>query len=392
MATTVISGVQYSGIWTMQQVNAAIAASTWPVPTVPGQGYLYSWGNNANGQLGLSNLTFYSSPKQVGSLITWVTLPTPSTGHRSIGAIKTDGTLWMWGQNDRGQLGLGNITEYSSPKQIGALTAWSKLTLGYQFTVALKTDGTLWSWGRGTTFGSLGLGNLTSYSSPKQVGALTNWLNISASYYSVVATKTDGTLWTWGWNQNGQLGLGNVTPYSSPKQVGSLTDWLKVFSSGYSCRAIKTDGTIWAWGNNNNGQLGDGTITYRSSPTQIGSLTNWANSAGGTNHSIATKTDGTIWTWGANGVGQLGLGNTTNYSSPKQVGSLTTWSIPAGGYSFTGAIKTDGTLWLWGNNVNGQLGLGNRTNYSSPKQVGSLTTWTSVYLNGPGQTFVIVSS
>ena len=371
----------------MQQVNAAVAAGTWPFPPSP---HLYAWGNNDTGQLGLGNITNYSSPKQVGSLTTWVTLPTPSTGQRFAGAIKTDGTLWMWGQqNVRGQLGLGNTTNYSSPKQVGALTAWSKLTLGYQFTIALKTDGTLWSWGRGGTFGSLGLGNTTDYSSPKQVGALTNWLNISAGYYNVVAIKTDGTLWTWGYNQYGELGLGNVTPYSSPKQVGSLTDWLKVSASGYACRAIKTDGTIWAWGNNGGGQLGNGTTTNRSSPTQIGSLTNWANCSGGTNHAIATQTNGTIWTWGRGTEGQLGLGSALSYSSPKQIGALTTWSIPSGGYNFTGAIKTDGTLWLWGQNNNGQSGLGNRTEYSSPKQVGSLTTWTSIYLNGPGQTLAI---
>lgn len=376
--TTTVTGVQYSGSWSLSSQANAKALGTWPSQPVP---RLYVWGDNDSGQLGLGNLTQYSSPKQLGTLTTWATLPSSPMAHKFSGAIKSDGTLWMWGANSRGQLGLGNTTQYSSPKQIGALTSWYKLAPGYQFTIALKTDGTLWSWGRGASFGSLGLGNTTDYSSPKQVGSLTNWLNIAASYYSVVALKTDGTLWTWGQNTRGQLGLGNRTLYSSPKQVGALTNWLKISSSGYSCGVIKTDGTLWTWGNNFSGQLGLGNTTYYSSPKQVGSLTNWALTSGGAAHSIATKTDGTLWSWGKNTSGELGLSNRTYYSSPKQVGSLTTWSVPVAGYSFNGVLKTDGTLWTWGNNVTGQLGLGNTTPYSSPKQVGSLTTWSSVWMN-----------
>ena len=82
MATTIVSGVQYSGIWTMNQVNAAVSAGTWT--NLP---YLYSWGYNASGQLGLGNTTTYSSPKQVGALTTWLSV-TPR-GAQSIGAIKS---------------------------------------------------------------------------------------------------------------------------------------------------------------------------------------------------------------------------------------------------------------------------------------------------------------
>ena len=113
----IISGVQYSGIWTMQQVNSAIAAGTWPLPPQP---HLFTWGqNNSGGQLGLGNTTRYSSPKQVGSLTNWSSI---FASYPTAASIKTDGTLWMWGKNDNGQLGLGNTTYYSSPKQVGSLT------------------------------------------------------------------------------------------------------------------------------------------------------------------------------------------------------------------------------------------------------------------------------
>jgi alpha-tubulin suppressor-like RCC1 family protein len=208
-------------------------------------------------------------------------------------------------------------------------------------TLAIKTDGTLWSWGFNTN-GQLGLGNTTNYSSPKQVGALTTWNKVAAGFFSL-AIKTDGTLWSWGFNTFGQLGLGNTTDYSSPKQVGALTTWSQIASSTHFSLVVKTDGTLWAWGRNNAGQLGIGTSgggTYQSSPVQVGALTTWSKTAAAGDQALAIKTDGKLWSWGANTTGQLGLGNTTSYSSPKQVGTLTTWSEVSGGATFSLALIT----------------------------------------------------
>ena len=343
----VYSGVQYSGIWTMQQVNAAIAAGTWPVGSPQ---YLYGWGNNAQGQLGLGNTTSYESPIAVGALATWRSI---DSGKGFNLATKSDGTLWAWGQNNVGQLGLGNTTYYSSPKQVGALTTWLTISASYTSSFVIKTDGTLWSWG-GNTAGQLGLGNTTSYSSPKQVGVLTNWLKIGTgtaggSFGITLAIKTDGTLWSWGGNAQGQLGLGSTSNYSSPMQVGALTTWSNV-EAGYAnfTLATKTDGTLWSWGNNSSGKLGLGNTTNYSSPMQVGALTGWLNVAAGFYSSLAIKSNGTLWTWGTGASGQLGLNNTTTYSSPKQVGALTNWLKASSGRNFTTVIKTDGTLWAWG--------------------------------------------
>ena len=340
--------------------------------------YLYGWGLNTSGQIGLGNTTNYSSPKQVGSLTDWSFL---STGYNSIIAIKTDGTMWTWGNSNYGQLGLGDTNNRSSPTQIGALTTWLYAAAGYSHCAAIKTDGTLWTWGRNQA-GALGLGNTTNYSSPKQMGALTTWLKVAANGYTgyTLAIKTDGTLWAWGGNNFGQQGLGNTTPTQSPNQVGALTNWSNVVASmGNFVIANKTDGTLWSWGNNSNsGPLGLGNTTYYSSPKQIGALTTWLKLSCGYKHAAVIKTDGTMWSWGNNVSGQLGLNNTTLYSSPKQVGSLTTWLNIGSGANGCISSKTDGTLWTWGSNGSGQLGIGNTTNYSSPKQVGSSTNWGAV--------------
>lgn len=339
--------------------------------------YLYSWGLNGNGQLGLNNSTNYSSPKQVGVLSDWSVI---SEAYQHSAAVKTDGTIWTWGSNANGQLGTGNLNYYSSPKQIGALTTWATVSAGGNSTVAIKTDGTIWAWGDNGN-GCLGSGNNTNYSSPKQIGSLANWRSVSTSYYSVTALKTDGTIWTWGSNANGQLGLGNRTYYSSPKQVGALTTWSSAYTGYLMTAAIKTDGTLWTWGRNAAGQLGSGTQTNRSSPVQVGALTTWSSvSCAPQSSTLAIRTDGTLWAWGLGTGGQLGLGSLLSYSSPAQVGSLTNWLTLATGYGSVcmGAIKTDGTLWTWGTQVQGQLGIGNTTRYSSPKQVGALTTWYNI--------------
>ena len=138
--------------------------------------------------------------------------------------------LYGWGSNNNGQLGLGNTTNYSSPKQVGALTAWSKTSCGRNFTLASKTDGTLWSWGH-NNLGQLGLSDATNRSSPVQIGVLTNWSSISTGAQFSTSVKTDGSLWAWGNNINGQLGLSDTITRYSPVQIGSLTTWLNIAST-----------------------------------------------------------------------------------------------------------------------------------------------------------------
>ena len=367
-----VSGVQYSGLWNLSSQANAKAAGTWPVPITG----LFGWGRNNFGNLGLGNTTNYSSPKQITSTNGWLSV---ASGSNSVAAIKPDGTLWGWGYNAYGQLGLGNTTSYSSPKQVGSLTNWLTLTTTYNNVIAVKTNGTLWSWGQGT-YGVNGLGNVTSYSSPKQVGALTNWSAVYGDNYVVMAVKTDGTLWGWGSNYWGNLGLGNtVVYYSSPKQVGSLTNWATLSGAGNAPVAVKTDGTLWAWGYNGYGNLGLGNVVNYSSPKQVGALTNWQSVNSGLLSGVgAIKTNGTLWSWGQNQYGQLGQGDRLNRSSPTQVGSLNTWSKVGTGLISMYGIQSNGTLWAWGGSPEGQLGLGNITYYSSPKQVGSLTNWTSM--------------
>ena len=341
---------------------------------------LWLWGSNDYGQLGTNDRVYKSSPTQVGTATTWNDVSGGNYYGTSVHAMatKTDGTLWTWGRNSYGQLGVGDVTNRSSPVQVGSLTNWSKVSGGGLHSIAIKTDGTLWSWGV-TNDGRLGDGNAGggSYkSSPVQVGGVTTWSTVSSSEKHNAALRTDGTLWVWGANGSGQLGQGNTNTYANPTQISGT--WTAAVVGAIWTAAVSSNGTLWAWGNNSFGQLGNNNTTNLSNINQIGSGTTWSKVAACQYAALAIKTDGTLWAWGRNNSGQLGLNDTAYKSSPTQVGSGTTWSQVFGGLEHVLAIKTDGTLWAWGAN-NGQLGLNRGGLVSSPVQVGTGTNWSKVF-------------
>ena len=347
------------------------------VPSGTAPGYLWTWGWTFRGTVGNNSVTpNISSPIQIGTDL-WTDV---SNHHFTSHAIRADGTLWGWGEGTTGDVGDGNALNRSSPVQLGSDTDWASLSRGNSNSdmLALKTDGSLWGWGNNQYGGALGLGDLVSRSNPTQVGALTDWGPITMGYRNSISVKTDGTLWNWGMASNGALGNNTITPHiSSPVQLGSDTDWLMASGGERNVMALKTDGTLWGWGTNTNGQIGIGTAVSISSPVQVGSLTDWAfvDTATGS-FTAALKTDGTLWTWGFNSKGQLGDGTILSRSSPVQVGSLTDWVRIEVGDNFMLAEKADETLWVWGNGAYGQLGNSTIINRSSPVQLAADVNWT----------------
>ena len=252
------------------------------------------------------------------------------------------GQLWGWGRNLDGNLGDNTVVNKSSPVQTVTFgTNWSQVSCGQNHTASIKTDGTLWMWGSGF-YGQIGNNTGLNRSSPVQtVAGGNNWSSVACGYYHTAAIKTDGTLWTWGQNSNGQLGDNTATRKSSPVQtIAGGTNWSSVAGGVYHTAAIKTDGTLWTWGTNAFGQLGDNTLIHRSSPVQVvGFATNWSSVACGYYSTYALKKDGTLWAWGFNGYGQLGDNTIANKSSPIQtIAGGTNWSFAACGYHHTIAI------------------------------------------------------
>lgn len=330
---------------------------------IPQQG-LFSFGGGTN------------SPVQIGTDINWAKVAVNDGG---IGAVKTNGTLWTWGTNSSGRLGLNDRTDRVSPTQVGTGTNWSQVVAGAANMYFIQTNGVSWSTGTGT-IGAIGEGLLISRSSPVQVGG-SSFGEVTAGS-QVAFGVLNGNLSTWGVNNSGVMGI-NTVARSTATFVGSPYKQPKVSNLNHVMYIGTTNGTLWGAGGNNYGQLGkDNRITY-SSPVQVGALYGWDKLAVGPLHSMSIKTDGTLWSWGKNSDGQLGLGDTIHRSSPVQIGTDTNWSAIVGNNStssngYSVALKTDGTMWTWGDNSSGQLGVGDFISRSSPVQVGLINNWTYI--------------
>ncbi|GAA4389062.1 hypothetical protein GCM10023186_36080 [Hymenobacter koreensis] len=344
-------------------------------------GTLWGWGNSSFGQVGsaLLGMTNEPAPFRVQPGWTWRSMSAGS-GHGM--GIRSDGTLWGWGDNDDGQLGDSTLNRQVLPVRIGRDTNWQTVVAGQGHTLALKTDGTLWAWGRNDQ-GQLGLGTTgpvaAEPSVPRQVGTATTWRSVAVAGSYTLALRQDGTLWAWGSNQ-GQFGDGTTTSRNVPTRVGTLTTWQSISAAAGVAHGIRTDGSLWGWGSSGFGQVGDGTTTVRLSPVQIGTATNWQSVSDGSSYALATRTDGTLWSWGRNTEGQLGNGSTgTGRTSPGQVGSGTTWLAAQGGAGHSLALRQDGTLWSWGRNDSGQLGIGSSSTppLAVPRQAGT-ALWAAV--------------
>lgn len=358
------SGYTFAGIY---QSTVTTTTTTTPAPA----GRLWNWGNNYFGRLGDNTQISKSSPVQtIANGTNWTKI---SQGYNTCGGIKTDGTLWLWGKNAYGQIGNDTTsTSQLSPVQtISGGTDWMDLSLGEAHAAGIKNDGRLWIWG-GNFEGELGTDDTNNYSSPVQTIALgNNWKQVSCGNFATAAIKTDGTLWLWGYNSNGQLGDGTVDNKSSPVQtVAGGNNWKQVKLGSLHTIATKTDGTLWCWGRNYFGQLGNDDTIDVSSPIQtITYGTNWKQVSAGQHHSAAVKNDGTIWVWGINGYGQLGDNSISYKSSPVQtIAYGTNWSKVSCGDLHTGGLKTDGTFWVWGYNGYGQIGDDTVIDKSSPVQ------------------------
>jgi alpha-tubulin suppressor-like RCC1 family protein len=357
-------------------------------------GTLWTWGANRYGQLGLGHTNSLVEPQQVGTDANWRTVSAGAGAYHAL-AIRDDGTLWAWGDNRFGQLGLGHTNGVTVPTQVGAETIWESVAAGWRHTMAIRTDGTLWACGD-NRFGQLGTGSTNNSSVLTNVGSDANWEMVSASlgegqrrddYYAdtcrshTVALRTDGTVWAWGNNESGQLGVGDAGAFfspivTSPTQVGDRANWRAVSAGGLNTVAVSSDGALWAWGS------GQSSIT--NGPAQIGIATSWRVASSGSMHSMAMSDDGSIWGWGDTQYGQLGVTTSANEygtrytvmpgSSPWQVGSNTTWQAVVAGAFHTIALDENGTIWSWGGGGLGREVVRN----ASDIQIGAETNWLTI--------------
>lgn len=356
---------------------SAVKSATYAITGAVSAGYLHSlaiqtdgtpfaWGGNNLGQLGTGDEQTRLLPTQIAGLNPIATCQ----GVYHTLALTAAGEVWAWGANGQGQLGVGNFQDhYTAPVKIPGLSGVVAIASGAWHSLALKADGTVWTWGYNVD-GQLGTGNTTTRNTPGQLTSLTGVKGISAGDGHSVVVKSDGTVWSWGRNASGQLGNARTRPSSSPVQSAPLTGAATVSARGDYSLALTTAGEVWAWGDNVWGQLGNGNQVNQTKPVRTSSMTGVSSISAGLHYALALKTNRTVWGWGRNDSGQLGVGNVVSvYSLPLQVTALSTSCVQvAGGYAYSLFVKTDGSVAFAGLNDYGQFGNGTSgpTIYSAP--------------------------
>lgn len=363
-----------AGIWTSDFDSTLEALTT----------VAYTWGAPTGGRLAGSDVCRSVPTSIVGNITDWRQITTRDNvgnGSSFLG-LRSNGTLWAWGYNLFGDLGDNTTANRSSPVSVvGGFTDWCRI----DGSLALRTNGTLWTWGCGA-YGGLGTNSTANASSPVTVvGGFSDWCAIGGGGPGRAAIRSNGTLWVWGRNTNGQLGDGTTICRSSPVTVvGGFTDWKYVATGEATTAAIRNDGSLWMWGCNLRGQLGDLSTVYRSSPVSVvGGFTDWCQAAMSLSVTLGLRGNGTLWSWGCGPVLGNSLPNTAQSSPVSVVGGFTDWCQVAAVTYHAGAIRSNGSLWTWGCNCNNSLG----TAYvfpgrSSPVSVlGGITGWSQVTIS-----------
>ena len=294
-------------------------------------------------------------------------------GGRHTMALLANGSVWTWGSDVSGKLGDGNVSpsynvtnndsflplRVHGPGNAGYLNSIIAISAGESHNMALRSDGTVWTWGW-NALGQLGDGTTNDAHTPVQVVGLTNIVAISGRGYHCLALKSDGTVWAWGWNSWGQLGIGSTSATLVPLQVVGLTNPAAISAGYMTSIALMSNSTVQVWGTGPKGELGQGNFGDHSyAPIQVLNLSNVVSVSADFQEPEALKSDGTIWMWGWNNLGQLGNGTTSDTNLPGQVLNLTNMIFAgATGDRDNCAVKADHTVWTWGRNYNGQLGIG----------------------------------
>jgi alpha-tubulin suppressor-like RCC1 family protein len=279
-----------------------------------------------------------------------------------------ENTVYAAGNNESGQLGVGNTTQSEQPIASILSDEIMNIAAGQSFMMALDQAGTVYAWGD-NSYGAIGNGNYSDVYTPVNLPIAETVKAISAGHYHALAILSDSTLIAWGKNDMGQLGYGNFAASNFPNPVLNLSQIVAVSAGKNHSLALDVDGNVYAWGNNAHGQLGTGDFETEHTPVQIDALSNIQEIICGGNHNLALDNNGNVWVWGANESGQLGLGDQNNRTTPVIIQNFHEIELIAAGLQHSLAYNSQGQAFAWGSNANNQLGIPSLTETNSPSEI-----------------------
>ena len=339
-----------------------------------------TWGTNESGDCANGNTDFVNFPVPASSSI-YGAIDMQASTSRSYFALMPDGTVWSWGLNQYGSLGDPNMQPFSSRNTPQAIAGLSNITSIYVTgltTFALDQSGTLWGWGYGQN-GKLGNGGFTDSSTPAMV-SISNVTSVcKGSVSTVLALKNDGTVWAWGMGMYGGMGNGlTVDKVATPQQVPNLSNVRSVFSDSTNCFAVANNGSVWCWGRNQYGYLGTGDTSMQLTPFQHPTLSGVLEITGYSGTYFARLLNGEFMGWGENFVSTLGLGHSNTVPNPISLPALSGFQSVLILHGNVIAIDSTDQVWVWGDNRGiplldiGSLGLGHENRVPTPTKLGGL--------------------
>ena len=340
-------------------------------------GRVLTTGDNRFGQLGdgsttsTNDLIFVTPKNMLGPISQLV------AGYFHTLALDASGRVLAWGDNTRGQLGIGVAVNRSVPGAVEGLTNVTQISTGHRHVLALKADGTVKAWGDND---ELAVGNGKDdrlFTSPQDVGGLPAVKRVAAGGSSSAALDTTGKLWVWGSNLRGQLAIAeDVYRTNRPAPAVGLPPLAEVSVGAEHMLGLDLQGRVWVWGSNGRGQLGDG-YDQATAPRVLNSLSSIVAISAAGDHSMALDTQGRVWAWGDNGYKQVATSNEDQVKVPIQVQGLPAIKSLAASYFSSLALGVDGSLWAWGEGNEGQLGNGQQEIRATPVRAGD-DTYTAV--------------
>jgi alpha-tubulin suppressor-like RCC1 family protein len=360
-----------------------------PVPAVPhiaaGNGFslalktngmVASWGDQGSGQLG-NNVVTASSQRVPQPVVNLTNARRVASGEFHAVALRADGTVVAWGSNADGKLGIGTFGgSFPTPQAVNGLTDVTAIAAGLDHTLALRSDGSVWAWGENDAC-QLGQNDTTPRATATQVAGLANVTAVFSGGAHSLALRSDGAVFAWGFNANGQLGLGTTVPaVCLPTRVTALDGRgvIELAGGRFHTLARTSLGAVLGWGSNSGGQTGSGTPGSGNvlSPTVIPNLLGVTALAAGETHSVALRNDGTIRTWGNGSAGRLGNGTSvaTQSTATPQVPNVSTVKAISAGFNHTLVLLEDGRVGCFGSNFTSQCGRIEITDLTTPMEVG----------------------
>jgi alpha-tubulin suppressor-like RCC1 family protein len=315
-----------------------------------------------------------------------MTSPPPAAVERSVSAgtdhacAAANGNVRCWGHNDKGQLGIGNSEDRTTPQALASDRSFVRVSAGYGYTCGITTTAEVYCWGDNER-GELGIGSRTASSRPEHVDLPQMAVQLSADFTHTCAVLSDGSLYCWGENAEGQLGQGDSVPRSdndadllSPTLVPGGPYQYVDAGQGHTC-AIKRDGTLWCGGRNSFHESSAAADVQFRRFQQVGTSSDWLLVDAGQNHTCGLRVDRSIWCWGENtgyqgdGGFPLGIADASVVASPQKVEASLQWISLSSDTFHTCATDTAHDLWCWGRNQEGQLGLGDIEPRPTPVRV-----------------------